>query len=59
VPHLRHPLPYRTRDGAGYVVPAGALDDDPGVKPQQIIYWGSCAPWFAHTNTLETNDEGL
>ncbi|MDA0261297.1 MAG: GFA family protein [Proteobacteria bacterium] len=53
------PLPHLLRTGTAYVIPAGALDEAPGIEPQQIIYWGSRAPWFVHTNTLKTNDEGL
>ena len=47
----------RIRDGGIYVVPAGALDDDPGETPERIVYWASRAPWFVHTDTLATNDE--
>ena len=38
---------------------AGSLDDDPGMKPQSIIYWGSRALWFVHTNTMEAKEEGV
>ena len=34
------------------VVPAGALDQDPGIRPQAHIYVGSMAPWFEITDTL-------
>jgi hypothetical protein len=34
------------------VVPAGALDTDPGVRPQAHIYVGSKAPWFEITDEL-------
>lgn len=33
------------------IIPMGALDDDPGLKPQAHIFVGSKAPWF------EINDE--
>ena len=52
-------MPHRTSNGNGYVIPAGALDDDPGVTPERIIYWASRAPWFVHTDTLEARDVGL
>ncbi len=28
------------------VVPMGALDDDPGIRPQAHIFVGSKAPWY-------------
>ena len=51
-------MPYRSRVGAGYVIPAGALDDHPGLEPVQMIHWRSRAPWFVHTPTLKLNEEG-
>lgn len=33
-------------------VPAGALDQDPGIRPQAHIYVGSKAPWFQITDDL-------
>ncbi|TDJ32893.1 MAG: hypothetical protein E2O61_13345, partial [Gammaproteobacteria bacterium] len=33
-------------------VPAGALDQDPGIRPQAHIYVGSKAPWFQITDHL-------
>ena len=38
-------IPHLTRDGARVVIPAGSLDDDPGLKPQAVVYWGSRASW--------------
>jgi len=26
--------------------PAGSLDEDPGSRPQAIVFWGSRAPWY-------------
>ena len=52
-------MPYRIRGSRTYVVPAGALDDDPGLTPQRTVYWASRAPWFVHTDTVATNEEGL
>lgn len=34
------------RDGKVYFVPAGTLDDDPGVKPLFHAFVGYKAPWF-------------
>lgn len=39
-------LPWLIQGGRNVIVPAGTLDDDPEIKPQQNIYWGSKASWF-------------
>ena len=33
-------------------LPLGALDDDPGVRPQMHVYVASRAPWFTITDDL-------
>lgn len=38
------------------VVPAGALDTDPGLRPQMHIYVGSKAPWYRITDALPQFD---
>jgi hypothetical protein len=39
------------------VVPMGALDDDPGVRPNEHIFVGSKAPWYEITDDLPRHDE--
>lgn len=39
------PLPQLHPNGKVYWVPAGLLDDDPGVRVEQHIFVGSKAPW--------------
>lgn len=39
-------------DTSAYGLPLGALDDDPGVKPQLHIFVGSKAPWHEITDNL-------
>lgn len=39
------PLPHHTRSGREVVVPAGSLDEEPSIKPQSNIFWGSRATW--------------
>ena len=51
-------LPWQSRNGKGYLVPAGTLDDDPGSRPENNIFWASLAPWFANPADLPTLDEG-
>ncbi len=38
-------------------VPAGSLDDDPGIKPKANIYVGSKANWFEVTDRVPEHDE--
>jgi hypothetical protein len=33
-------------------LPLGALDDDPGIRPQMHVFVSSKAPWFAITDDL-------
>lgn len=39
------PLPHHTRSGREVVVPAGSLDEDPGLKPRAHIFFGSRSGW--------------
>ena len=50
-------VPHPTRDGALMVIPAGSLDDDPGSRPQAVIYWASRAPWFTDCSEMKKFDE--
>lgn len=44
-------------EGEKYVlIPAGGLDDDPGIKPLQSIYWGSRAPWYCEVGDLPKHE---
>jgi hypothetical protein len=38
-------------------IPAGALDDDPGVRPAAHIFVGSKAPWYEIRDELPRFDE--
>jgi len=50
-------LPWQTRTGKAFIVPAGTLDDDPGERPSRNIYWASRAPWYEHAGELDTFEE--
>lgn len=50
-------LPWTVKGGGNVVVPAGTLDEDPGIRPQQNIYWGSRASWCVETSDLPKHDE--
>jgi hypothetical protein len=45
-------MPTALGDPGLVMVPLGALDQDPGVRPQAHIYVGSKAPWFEITDGL-------
>jgi hypothetical protein len=69
-PILRNPPPYRvsfcSRCGSPvpnpdpgselFEIPAGALDDDPGLKPDKHIFVELGAPWFEITDSLPQYD---
>jgi hypothetical protein len=40
-------MPVLEEQGAHVIIPAGTLDDDPGVRPIVHIHTASQAPWFA------------
>jgi len=41
------------------VVPMGALDDDPGIRPSSHIFTASKAPWYEIADDLPQHPEGL
>lgn len=51
-------LPWRTRNGKFFLVPAGALDGDPGASLERNIFWASRAPWYQRVDELPFFDEG-
>lgn len=51
-------VPWRTRNGKWYVVPAGGLDGDPGPHPDKNIFFGSRAPWHEPASRLPTLEDG-
>lgn len=50
-------LPWLTRTGKAYVVPAGTLDGDPGVRPERSIFHASRSPWFVEPGAIPAFDE--
>lgn len=46
----RVPHKIRTRDD--YLVPAGLLDADPGIRPESNIFWDSRAQWCVEPSSL-------
>jgi hypothetical protein len=54
--HCGGPVPRELPGAEVFLVPAGALDDDPGLRPQAHIYVASKAPWFEITDDLPQFD---
>lgn len=40
------PLPYLNSSRQYLVIPAGGLDQDPGIRPDDHIFWCDRAPWY-------------
>jgi len=50
-------MPRANREGNYTTVPFGALDDDPGARPNDHIYVGSKAPWYDFRDDLPAFEE--
>jgi hypothetical protein len=50
-------LPWLTKTGRVVAVPAGTLDDDPGIRPSQSIFCASAADWYVEPAELPRYDE--
>lgn len=49
-------LPWEIQGGGNMVITAGTLDEDPGIKPEQNIFWADHAPWYEGAMHLPKND---
>lgn len=45
-------MPWHVKGGKNVVIPAGTLDEDPGIHPQQNIFWDSRACWYVESHEL-------
>lgn len=50
-------MPSMSSTGKFWVIPAGSLDSDPGIRPSQSIFWESRAPWYESVSDLPRHDE--
>ena len=50
------PMPVHLEDSNRVMIPAGAIDQDPGIRPQSHIWVGSKAPWVEITDDLPQFD---
>jgi len=39
------------------IIPAGTLNDDPGIKPDKSIFCGSRGDWYEHVKDLPEFEE--
>ena len=39
-------LPFLSQSGKALIVPAGSLNDEPAITPQDNIFWSERAAWF-------------
>ena len=50
------PVPHATRSRREIIIPAGSLDNDPGVKPSAHLHWGSRAEWATSDSEIPKSD---
>lgn len=50
-------LPWQSQSGTAVIIPAGTLDEDPGIRPTQNIFWKDRAPWREAVDALPHYDE--
>jgi hypothetical protein len=56
-PHCGTRMPHRIKTTENMLIPAGVLDDDPGILPQHSIFWKSKAQWYVPPADLQKFDE--
>ena len=50
-------LPWLSKSKKVVVIPAGTLDEDPGIRPTQNIFYGSRPEWYSHASSLPEHEE--
>jgi hypothetical protein len=50
------PVPHATRSGREIIIPAGSLDDDPGIRPSIHLHWGARAAWATSDSEILKSD---
>ena len=50
-------LPWKNQGGTAVIIPAGTLDEDPGVRPTQNIHYASRAAWYEDASNLPKYDQ--
>ena len=44
--HCGSLVPYTSLHSGRLIIPAGSLDEDPGIRPNDNIFWADRAPWY-------------
>ena len=50
--HCGSTLPWLTKNGKWMLIPAGGLDDAPGILPDKNVFWDSRAAWYVAADSL-------
>lgn len=50
------PVPHATRSGREIIIPAGPLDDSPGIQPSIHLHWASRAEWATSEDEIPKSD---
>ncbi|PWQ96249.1 GFA family protein [Leucothrix arctica] len=50
-------VPYLNGAGTAVIIPAGTLDEDPGIRPKANIFWKNRAGWFDDGVKAACHDE--
>ena len=50
-------VPHKVTGTENVLVPAGLFDADPGVRPENSIFWASKAAWYVSPHDHARNDE--
>ena len=45
-PHCGSLVPYISPKSGKLIIPAGSLNGDPGIRPEDNIFWGNRADWY-------------
>ena len=49
-------VPHKVNTTENMLIPAGVLDGDPGMRPENSIFWKSKAAWYVSPQELEKFD---
>ncbi len=50
------PVPHATRSGREIIIPAGSLNEDPGIRPSANVHWTSRPRWSLTSSELPTEE---
>ena len=45
-------VPHKVRGREDFLIPAGTLDADPGMRPENNIFWASKADWYVEPHEM-------